>query len=71
MPVPNQILAELVLVQSRNTIASIIMKEAGRLATARGKETISQEETDDAAVSFHWAMQSMKKKGLWLDAKPE
>lgn len=71
MPVPNSAFTELVLVQSRNSIAAIIMQEAGRLAAARGKTAISQEETDDAAVAFHWAMQSMKKKGLWLDAKPD
>ncbi len=71
MPVPKEIFLELVRFQSRNQIAAIIVQEAGRLAAARGKSAISQEETDDAAVAFHWAMQSMKKKGLWLDAKPD
>jgi hypothetical protein len=71
MPVPNEAFVELVRVQSRNSIAAIIMQEAGRLATARGKTTMTQEETDDAAFAFHLAMQSMKKKGLWLDAKPD
>ena len=75
MPVSNDMLAELIRVQSRNAIASTLMKEAGRLASLRNEpgtgNKITQEDIEAAAIAYQFTLNMMPRKGLWLDAKPE
>lgn len=75
MPVTNEMLAELILVQTRNAVATAIMQEAGRLASLRTEPGLTpciiQEDVDHAAIGYQNALNAMKRKGLWLNPKPE